>query len=310
MKVYNKINTFILGLSLALTGCTQYNFNDIAVEPFSGEELTATYTIKQLTETFVNPNDIFSAKKIEAEDSLIIKGIITSTDVGGNVYKYIVVQEETPNGRAIRISIDAAGVSTVYHLGRRVAVYLNGLYIGNYGKTPQIGIYSQRPQDGRVQPGTIPVSEAAKHIFPYGAPDKAAVVPQTMTISEILAADKAALNYKLICIKGAQFTGKGSDYNIPAAIPDKDKIFAPGTGGVGYPQSREIQDGTGSIFVSTSEYAKFARYPLPSDTITGDITAIVTWYNTSNESPKSGEIYHQLTLRTIDDLGKGFEAYH
>jgi len=164
-------------------------------------------------------------------------------------------------------------------------------------------------------------SRARAHIIPYGAPDRAAVVADTMTIAEIRTADKAAMNYKLVCIKDAWFTGNGANSNEPSTITNEaDKIFAPSTNGVGFPQSREIQDDSGmSVFVSTSEFSKFATNPLPSNyplfnkAMKGNITALVAWYSTSSsadQNPSGGDIYYQLTLRSMKDLGKGFEPYH
>ncbi len=72
----------------------------------------------------------------------------------------------------------------------------------------------------------------------------------------------------------------------------------------------QIVDGTGSIFVSTSEYAKFATRRLPDPSIKGNITAIVAWYNDRDVNVDPNKIYHQLTLRSIHDLGEGFELYH
>lgn len=314
MKTIYKINIILLLTVFALSSCSQYKFDDPEINPWDGEELTATTTIKSVVERFTSPTVVYSANKISDTNPLIIKGIVTSTDVGGNVYKYITVQEETAGGRAIRVSVDVPGIASIYPLGQRVSVKLNNLYAGNYGRLPQIGVYGERIKDKRVQPMGMPYSVAEKHIFPYGAPDLAAVVADTLTIAQIRNADKNDMNYKLVCIKNAWFTGQGANFDKPSNISDEDKIFAPGTNGVGFPQSREIQDGSGqSIFIATSEFAKFAGYPLPSSDLKGNITALVGWYSTkadAADNPASGEIYYQLTLRSIDDLGKGFEAYH
>jgi len=72
---------------------------------------------------------------------------------------------------------------------------------------------------------------------------------------------------------------------------------------------REIKDGTGSIFVATSEYSKFAKNRLPERSTVGNITAIVGWYNDKDVTLDNSKIYHQLTLRAINDLGKGYESY-
>ncbi len=309
MKSMKKINILLVSLVLLLGACSQYNYDPVPEDPFAGKELTATYTIKQLVDNYTNPNTFYNVAEIQAADSLIIKGIVTSHDEGGNVYKYIIVQEEVDSGRAIRVGVDLAAISAIYPLGQRLCVYLNDLNIGNYGQSPQVGIYGERNTDGRQQPAGMPASIAKDHIFPYGKPDASAVVADTMTIAEILSAPREEINYRLICIKDAWFTGRGANFNQPSDIPDDEKIFAPGTDGIGFPQSREIQDGTGSIFVATSEYSKFADKPLPASNYVGNITAIVSWYNGSDNNPSAPSIFYQLTLRSLEDLGKGFEGY-
>jgi hypothetical protein len=297
----------VISILAVLAACAQTDFDNPGEK--IGEKIEATTTIAQI-KSYMTTSGVFSSDRISSSDDLIINGIVTSTDVSGNIYKYIVIQEEIPNGQAIRISVDASNLAAVYPLGQRVAVKLNNLCIGKYGSCPQIGIYYARPKDERVSPGAIPMPIAEKCIFPYGEVEPQAVVPETMTIAQILSADKQALNYKLIKIKNAFFTGKGADYNKPADIINAaDKIFAPFTNGIGFPQSREIQDGTGSIFVSTSEYARFSKYPLPASNYVGDITAIVIWYNDRATTPPAAEIHHQLTLRSLNDLGAGFDGY-
>ncbi|MFT3753846.1 MAG: DUF5689 domain-containing protein [Paludibacter sp.] len=231
----------IASLTLTFVNCTQYNF-----EPESGitkgEKIESTTTVAELRSTYMTSPEFFTADRISSNNQLVINGIVTSTDIEGNVYKYIAVQEETPNGRAIRISVDASGISAIYPIGQRVSVILNDLCIGKYGDSPQVGIYYSRPKDGRISPGAIPMPIARQQIIAYGEAEPEAVVADTMTISEILAAPRETMHYRLVCIKNAWFTGKGFDFGKPAAIAEKDKIFAPGTAGIGYPQSREIQE--------------------------------------------------------------------
>ncbi len=303
MKTTFKI-TITTTLIFAFVACSQYNF-----EPESGlakgEKLSTTISVSELRSTYMISPEFFTADRINSNKDLVINGIVTSTDIEGNVYKYIAVQEETPNGQAIRISIDASGISSIYPLGQRVSVKLNGLFIGKYGDSPQVGVYYLRPKDGRISPGSIPMPIARQHVIPYGEPEPKAVIADTMTISQILAAPREEMHYRLVCIKNVWFTGKGFDFGKPATIAEKDKIFAPGTGGIGYPQSREIQDGTGSTVVATSEFAKFAQHPLPASTYKGNITVIASWYR--DKATTAGN--YQLTLRTLGDLGKGFDGY-
>ncbi|MBP1663734.1 MAG: hypothetical protein H6Q19_874 [Bacteroidetes bacterium] len=303
------IYSMMIAAATFLGACNQTEFDAIPVGQLMGVKLDSTYTIAQLKSEFLKSGSLFSADTIKSDKDVIIKGIVTSSDVEGNVYKYLVIQEEGPNAQAMKISIDAGSLSGIYPLGQRVAVKCNGMMIGNYAQAPQIGIYYYNTEKGRVEPGRMPKYLSDKNIFAYGMPVPQVIKADTMTIAQIKAAGPALYN-KLVCIKNAFFTGRGAYSGKPTAITDAEMIFAPSTNGVGYPQSREIQDGTGSIFVSTSEYSKFANKHIPVSNLKGNITALVGFYNDKDATLSASKIYHQLTLRSISDLGKGFEAYH
>ena len=289
-------------LSIALFGCSQYSFEPESGD-VKGQKIESTITIAYLKANYIKSAGYFTADKIEANSELVINGIVTTTDIEGNIYKYIAVQEETAGGQAIRVSVDASGSASLYPIGQRVSVVVNDLYIGKYGESPQIGVYYVRPKDGRISPGAIPMPIARQCIIPYGKAEPSAVKADTMTIAQILASPTANMDYRLVCIKNAYFTGKGYDYGNPATIAEADKIFAPGTNGIGFPQSREIRDATGSIAIATSEYARFAQQKLPASTYVGHITLIASWY----KSGTTGN--YQMTLRTLGDLGVGFNGY-
>ena len=313
MKVTTMRNKLIYSIMIVTTlffvGCAQVEFDPIPADQLMGQQLEATYTIAQLKSEFQKTNTLFSADTIKSDKEVIIKGIVTSSDVEGNVYKYLIIQEEGPNAQAIKISVDAASLSGVYPLGQRLAIKCNGMVIGNYAQSPQIGIYFYNTDKKRIEPGRMPKYLADKNIFAYGLPAPQDIKADTMTIAQIKAAGPALYN-KLVCIKNAQFTGRGAYSGRPTSITDAEMIFAPSTNGVGYPQSREIQDGTGSVFISTSEFSKFANKPIPVSTMKGNIMALIGFYNDKDATLSSSKIYHQLTLRSIYDLGKGFEAYH
>ncbi|MFZ4582903.1 MAG: DUF5689 domain-containing protein [Paludibacter sp.] len=335
----NTIIKTAVALAIVLfASCAKTDFEPIPQSQLMGDSLTTTFTIQQLLDTFMTNNDVytdtvgkkaglFTADTIKSKTNreVVISGVVTSTDVEGNVYKFMTVQELFPGGKAIKISVDASGLSGLYPLGQRVWIRCNGLCLGKYAQSPQIGVRfvnldkvkintAKTNTVYRLEPGRIPPPIAMKAIHAYGMPDTTLVKVDTMTIAQIKTAGPGIIN-RLVCIKNAFFTGRGADFNKPALIQnDIDYIFAPSTNGVGYPQSREIQDPTGSIFVSTSEFAKFAKNVLPPSANIGNITAIVGWYNDKkadvNPSSITAEIYHQLTIRTMSDLGKGFESYH
>lgn len=331
MKKNYIFGVFIIAVAF-FSSCNQTEFDAIDSSKLMGDSLTTTYTISQLINEFKTDSDaytdttnyvggLFTAKQIKSITPVVISGVVTSSDVEGNIYKYIVIQETATSGMAMKISIDAGSLSGIYPVGQRIWIQCNNLYLGRYAQSYQLGVKYinlekskyKRSIDStiyRIEPGRIPLPIAQKAIHTYGLPSLANIKPDTMTIAEIKAAGVLAVN-KLVCIKNAFFTGKGADYGQPAPIlKDADYIFAPSTGGIGYPQSREIQDGTGSVFISTSEYAKFATYKLPDSSNRGNITAIIGWYNDKDFPASGSKIYHQLTIRGLDDLGKGFENYH
>jgi hypothetical protein len=322
MKKQNIIGLLFV-LATLFTGCTQTEFNAIPQSELMGDSLLTTYTIDSLKTTFMTDVDAYSdtinylgglytADLIKPAGDVVINGYVTSTDVEGNVYKYITIQEKEKKGQAMKISIDASGIAGIYPLGQHVWIRCNDFYIGKYGQSPQIGLKyinterveikkSTNDTIYRIEPGRIPLTLAKNHIHSYGLPNPSVIKADTMKISEIKAANYKTLVNKLICIKNAYFTGKGAGKNLT----DVQMIFAPSTDGAGYPQSRDITDGTGTIVIATSEYAKFASYKLPASTYCGNVTVIVGWYK--NYTDAAGD--WQLTLRTIGDLGKGFENY-
>jgi hypothetical protein len=315
---------------LFFASCAKTEFDVVPKEELMGDSLQTTYTINQLltefksnydayTDTLAYSADLFTTKKVESANEVVISGVVTSTDIDGNVYKNLVVQELAPDGMAIKISIDASGLSGNYPLGQRVWIRCNDLFVGNYAQSPLIGMryinYTKLKYKAsidstiyRVEPGRLAFPIAKQVIHAYGVPDPSLVKADTLTIAQIKAAGSKLFN-KLVCIPNAFFTGKGANNGYATNITDEELIFAPSTNGVGYPQSREIQDGTGSMFISTSEYAKFAGKKIPTSNYRGYITAIVGWYNDKDKNASSTKTYHQLTLRTINDLGTGFEGY-
>jgi hypothetical protein len=331
MKKQNIIGGLIV-LTNLFTACTQIDSDPIALNKLLGDSLPTTISVQKLdsifntnydvyTDTLTKNAGLFTARLIpEDTTDMVINGVVTSSDVEGNIYKYIVIQELGKDAQAIKISIDAGSLSGILPVGQKVSVKLNGLYLGKYAQSFQIGTrYVNMDKIKidtlhhrniyRIEPGRIPLPIALQAIHAYGMPNASLAKADTLTIAQIKAGGQKLFN-KLVCIKNAFFTGRGADYGAPANIKDEEMIFAPSTNGVGYPQSREIQDGTGSIFVATSEFCKFASYKLPASTNRGNITAIVGWYNDKDINVSSSKIYHQLTIRGLFDLGKGFESYH
>lgn len=316
MRLHSKIATLFVVSTLFLSSC----YGDF--EPVeSTDQWVTTHTIGAFINEYVSEvgdlpariPGLFSVDTIPANKNVIINGVVISNDNEGNIYKYIVIQDYV-SGRALKVSVDAGNLSAVFPTGRAISINCKGLAIGRYADMLQLGIAYYKTESGKVgyEIGRIPYPLFLQRVQ---INETSPVLPiselvDTVTIAEIINGG-VEMHNKLVCIKNAYFTGNGADYGKPKALAaDSLKIFAPSTNGIGFPQSREIQDGTGSIFIATSEYSKFAKYKLPESTNVGNITALVGWYNDKDLTLDPTKIYHQLTLRSITDLGKGYERYH
>ena len=301
----------LVGMAVLFTSCEK-TFDAVPpeiaiVQETDPEAWQETISIPDFKDSYDNAQGFFTTNVVEATYELIIKGRVISSDVAGNIYKYIVLETLTPNEEgykeAIKVLIDAGSLSGVFPVGQVVALKCNTLCFGRYGDSPQLGVKTYNISNKREEPGRIPWSLAPIRMQRIGFPDASKVVPREITIPELLASGPSIYN-TLVRIKDVHFTGKGSGGENLGA---KDKIFAPstfnGTYNVGYPQARQIADAAGNVtYIATSEYARFAEVKLPDPNKTGDIVAIVGWYRNKDSEPGDW----QLTIRSLNDLSNSF----
>jgi hypothetical protein len=69
-------------------------------------------------------------------DPIVVKGRVISSDYTGNLYKVLVIQDETA---AIAISIDHSGLYAYYSRGQEVVLSLDGRFIGKYAELMMLG---------------------------------------------------------------------------------------------------------------------------------------------------------------------------
>ena len=312
MKKFKYI-TIIMAV-FAVFSCKKYKPMQLSYEPLDMSEVTSIKDFidecaSQLGDMFpVRPNSgetgIYSVDTIPQNGKeFIIAGRIISDDSQGNYYKAIAIQDLTNPNYAIKISIDASGVGAWFPIGCVISVRCNGLAIGKYADMYQLGtVYFNNNNDAAkkgYEPGRIPMPIFKTRTKIHSAPEIDKIVVDTLTIAQInQAATNRTLHSRIVCIKDAYFTGEGTNNNQPSSLSDAEKIFAPTTNGVGYPQSRVIRDATGWTVIATSEYARFCNVKLPASEYKGNITAIVGWYK--DRYDRTGGV--QLTICTLDNL--------
>jgi hypothetical protein len=195
----------------------------------------------------------FTADLTEITDDIVIKGVVTSSDETGNIYKKFYIQDETG---AISIAVNAKELYKTYQPGQEVFVECKGLYVGTYGGVLQIGQKYINTKTNVTQIGQMTDAQARTHIF-FKQDPGALVTPIVTDIASIT----PDMQDKLITIKNVTFTNGGK--NSYAA----DKVNT----------SEELKDANGnSIIVYTSGYATFASTILPTGPVT--ITAILSQF--------------------------------
>ncbi len=272
---------------------------------------------------------------------LYIRGRIVTEDHAGNFYKSMVIQQIV-NGeqQALRLSVDASSVSGQYSIGQEILIKINGFAIGRYANQPQLcvpaynnNIYANNAeQKVGWAPGRIPFSRFQKATQRIGLPDKSKIQIDEISINDFTSLsvssleDQKQIRYwdgKLVRIKDVYFTGeyadtRGSLVKCSTGNPEDDtnaNVFAPTTNNIGYPQSRVISDGSNNTVISTSEYAKFARFYLPgcnangvenATMYKGTVTGILGYYR-DNPRYAADQWDWSITLRSLAFMGWGTE---
>ena len=278
---------------------------------------------------------LFSIDTIPTDTfGIYIRGRVSSDDYGGNFYKSIVIQEIVDGKQQnLRLSVDIGSANGLYQIGQELLIRCNGLSIGRYANQPQLCVpsynnnnyASNASQKVGWAPGRIPNEIFRKATTLIGTPDQTKLQYDTITIADFIG---EALSYTLenmqrvremdgmlVCIKDIHFTGEYFDDKegtpTPCTIgnPEIDEnanVFAPTTNNLGFPQGRIIMDASNRrTLVSTSEYAKFARYYLPDAEYVGTVTGILGYYaDNATSIAKYGLDSYEWSISMRDIFGK------
>ena len=120
--------------------------------------IKANTTILELKQAYENKIEKVGFKpgteKYDAEgnvvdgEHIIIHGRVVSSDASGNIYKSLVIQDETAS---LAFSINSGSLYNFYRLGQDVVVAMTGLYLGYYYGLQQVGSPSDTELNGENQ---------------------------------------------------------------------------------------------------------------------------------------------------------------
>ena len=145
MKYTKSYIASLLLLSAAFTACDEELDRPPVIVPEATIE--ANTSILEVKNKYWNENrnyiDTIGVNSLG--EHIVISGRIISSDETGNIYKNLVIQDESA---ALTISINENDMFESYHIGQEVVIDLTDMYIGKYNGLQQLGFPEYSTQYG------------------------------------------------------------------------------------------------------------------------------------------------------------------
>lgn len=284
MKLKNIFHSALALMALgAITSCQADMDAPALVEPKATME--ANTSISELKTAFADQTVLCPMKDEETKTPYIIHGRVISSDATGNIYKAIVIQDETA---AITLSVNQGSTYTDYRIGQDVVVNATGLYIGYYNGLQQLGwydLYNGAPSL-TFMPWDIFLAHSELNGFPNN--DVKYVGQSDAWPSE---------NPYCIVTSFSQLPSTGEDFrNMQSQLVEFRNVHFEEGGKETYAPyqesvNRTLVDANGEkLIVRTSGYSNFYNEIIPEGT--GNVRGILSYYG---EAP-------QLLLRGLGDV--------
>lgn len=278
-KILSILCAGLLMCGIGLTSCENHD------EPVTGNAYGnnsipegRTISIAALKEKYNDFIDTSVDTYTTIEEETRIEGVIIGDDESGNIYKQLVVGDETG---AIIIGVNATGLYACCPIGQKVVIDCTGLQIGSYRRLAQIGsLYA-----GKI--GRMPEYVWKQHVRLINEPqlfyDELRPL-EVSTAAELSAVDMTQAPL-LVTLKNVSFP----DANGTATYASEEDLSNSSLSFV--ERSINYADGSKSAVVAhTSLYANFSKEPLPQGTL--NVTGVLTRYNNA----------WQLIIRTVNDV--------
>ena len=277
--------TYIAALAAALaitagTSACQDHFDepDMGVAPEATWE--ANTTIRELKEMLwkadnnycdqvytkewyaAKPEDRTEAMKTEGTH-VVIKGRVCSSDYAGNVFKFIVLQDE--DGYSLNFSINSYNLYMTNRVGQEIVVDLTGLYAGKYRGLFQVGFPSFNSGIPGYETSFLAPELYTAHRQLDGFPDAAKVDTTVVNSFAELGTSTADLQKwqsRVVRFKNVSFVPNAE---TPTLSTYHENV------------TQQIRDAAGNTMdIRTSGYCNFWDMVMPEGT--GDIVAICGYY--------------------------------
>lgn len=277
---YFLVFTATVVMAVALSSCVKDKFAaPPVVTDGNPANVQATMNLRdfKIRYCFGVAHTLDSSRPVRINDSIILTGVINSSDRAGNFYKQLVLQDSTGG---IQLKVEATNLYNEYPIGRRIYIKCKGLYLYNYLGTLEIGSYidTTGPQPTL---GGIPTTLLPNYIVKGEL--NAPLVPKKYTITDLNSANQIYEQSTLIRVDSVEFIP--GDLGLTYADP-----FNKAFGNITF-QQRDRN----SAVVRSSGYANFAAVPVAQGS--GSLTGIFTIYQKSN-----GSLINQIGIRDTSDV--------
>lgn len=268
MKIFNKYIGLLLAATLGFTAC-QNDFDDPALANPQSTWLadSENYQLMSIndfkTQYWQDAENYYASVGAAADGKhILVKGRVISSDASGNIYKSLVIQDETG---ALAMSINANSMNNKYRRGQELIVDVTGMTVGKYAGLQQLGFPEDSESYG-AQTTFMPYQFFEQHVQMQGQPNLADL--DTLTIRSL-----------------ADISGGGAATFVKwqsQLVRFNDCYFAEG-GQEPFAESKEtinrnltLADG-GTLVVRTSGYSNFYSDMLPTGHF--DIVGILGYHS-------------------------------
>lgn len=238
-----------------LVGCTE-SFDNPA--PKKAVVMTPNTTIAQL-------KAMYSGGATVVEGDVIIGGKVISTDQYGNIYRSLYIEDATSG---IEIKIGKSTLYNTYKLGQMVYVKAQHLVLGSYGTFISLGAPDPDPTDSYEN--SLIESQMWINMTIFEGAHGTPVIPKTINAFSEITPDMYGT---LVTLKGMKYTPAVGAISTWALLNQSTP------GGNAQNQTFTFPDGTHTMVVRTSNYAKFASEPVPAPNTIANLTGIITIFN-------------------------------
>lgn len=272
MKKFNKyIMGFIGAVSLtaAMSACQDDVDAPAPTDPVAGIE--ANTTILELKERFWSDDKNYADSIYDPDDEnhrFIIKGRVISSDKEGNIFKSLIIQDETA---ALAFSIDSYNLYLSYRRGQEIVLDVTGMTIGKYAGLQQIGHKSWYANYKTWQVSFMAYQQFKEKALLNGMPELDKIDTLVVNTFSDIPSDNESLRKnqsRLVRFKNVYFADGGQkNFSVYHTKVNED-------------QNRTLVDREGNTrTVRTSGYATWCEKRLPAGNI--DLVGILGYYNDS-----------------------------